>query len=229
MSNYFKQIHNKLLHKLFNKDIKNKLHSQIWLEQIFSIIYIIFISLPIFCKFNKIDLNLGLINERRNLASLHAFNEQSLNGFLRNLDEYLKDNIPLRQLFLTSYIFITENLLKSYEINAVTGKQRELFYNNKNDPCLEQNLGIFPYSIDSIEWLRLSEAGKYAFFYSQNIPYLLFTVPDKATLYPEKLPFYTNWISHHGWYEDITDSLNHANIPFFVSILKNFYLKTNSK
>lgn len=171
--------------------------------------------MPIICKFSQIDFRLGLIDERRNLATLPIFKDQSLKVFFRKYDEYLKDNIPFREFFLTCYLYFSENLLNSFEKENVSGKKGEKYPNFNIAPCIEENLGIIPYSKQRAEWLRLSEAGKYAFFYSKKIPYLLFTVPDKTTLYPELLPFYTDWISHHGWYNEIIDSLYHANIPFY--------------
>lgn len=183
--------------------------------KLFSCIFIILIFLPIIFKSCNIDFAYGLVNERRNLAKLPAFKDQTLKVFLRNYDTYLKDNIPFRQLFLTGYMYLTENLLNSYEKENVSGKNGEYYPNFNIAPCIEESLGIIPYSKQAIEWLRLSEAGKYAFFYSKNIPYLLFTVPDKTTLYPEMLPFYANWIPHQGWYKNVTDALNHSNIPFY--------------
>lgn len=182
---------------------------------LFLSIFTILLCLPITLKLVNIDVKWGLINENRNLAVVPTLNDLTLKDFFIKYDEFIKDNMPFRQFFLTSYIYVTENILKSYELEEITGKNNEKFYNTKTNPILEQNLGLYPYSDEAVEWLRLSEAGKYAFFYSKYIPYHLFIIPDKGTLYPEWMPFYSKWIINDGWYNKQIEALNHANIPYY--------------
>lgn len=191
---------------------------------LFLSIFTILLCLPITLKLVNIDVKWGLINENRNLAVAPTLNDLTLKDFFIKYDEFIKDNMPFRQFFLTSYIYVTENILKSYELEEITGKNNEKFYNTKTNPILEQNLGLYPYSDEAVEWLRLSEAGKYAFFYSKYIPYHLFIIPDKGTLYPEWMPFYSKWIIHDGWYNKQIEALNHANIPYY-DLKKYWYLR----
>lgn len=173
------------------------------------------IFLPISLRILKIEFNWGLINENRSLATKPKYKEYNLKDLTKLYDDYFKDRMPFRQFFLTSYIYLSENLLSSYELEDITGKNGELFYNTKVAPVLEENIGLRPYRQDAVELLRLSAAGKYAFFYSKHIPYYLFLVPDKGTLYPEFLPFYSKWISYYSWYKGLLESLEHANIPYY--------------
>ncbi len=186
-----------------------------YLTCLFSLIFVILIFLPISLRLLKIDFNWGLINENRSLVTKPKYKEYNLKDLTKLYDDYFKDRMPFRQFFLTSYIYLSENLLSSYELEEISGKDGDKFYNTKNAPIFEENLGLHPYPSDATEWLRLSEAGKYAYFYSKHIPYYLFIIPDKATLYPEKLPFYSTWINHEGWYKYQIDAINHAKIPFY--------------
>ena len=81
----------------------------------------------------NIDVKWGLINENRNLAVVPTLNDLTLKDFFIKYDEFIKDNMPFRQFFLTSYIYVTENILKSYELEEITGKNNEKFYNTKTN------------------------------------------------------------------------------------------------
>lgn len=179
----------------------------------FCTIFFVLISLPILLKTTNFTFDYGLINERRNLSEFPSFTESDLKAFTGKLDLYFKDRIPFRNSFLTSYIFLCESLLESYENEYVTGKSHNLFMNHAAQ-TVNSSLGIIKYDNYAQEMLRLSAAGKYAYFYSKNIPYYQIIVPDKATLYPELLPFYANWIKHNGWYKEQIRALKQAKIPY---------------
>lgn len=112
------------------------------------------------------------------------------------------------------YLFTYEKFLKTYVSEYVTGLENELFMNHAVSQ-IDNTLGINPYSENYKENLRLTAAGKHAYFLSKDIPFYLFQAPDKATLYAEKLPFYAEWITHNTWHKDEVSSLRKANIRFY--------------
>lgn len=179
---------------------------------LYSVFIFIVILLPISLKLAGKDINIDIIKEKRVLASAPDFKQKNLQELTKRIDQYFNDRMPFRQIFVLGYIFTAEHLLENYVSLCVTGKGKELFMYH---PVIDAALQITPYSLRSQELLRLSAAGKYAFFYSKNIPYYQFIAPDKSTLYPDLLPFYSKWIKHDGWYKYQIDALKNAKIPFY--------------
>ena len=115
---------------------------------------------------------------------------------------------------MPGYVYVYENLLKTYIVECVTGHGKEIFVNHVA-PLIDASLEVIPYSLPFKANVRLTAAGKYAYFLSKGIPYYLFLVPDKTTLYPEFLPFYANWIPHRTWYQEQVSTLEKSSIKFF--------------
>ncbi len=111
----------------------------------------------------NLSFDFGLINERRNLSELPSYTEENLKTYISKLDLYFKDRSPFRNLFLTSYVFICERILESYENEYVTGKFHNLFMNHAAQ-TVNSALGINQYDIYAQEILRLSTAGKICLF-----------------------------------------------------------------
>ena len=190
---------------------------------VFSYIFLILLSTPLcFCLFGH-DVPLYLISEKRDLATAPSFKSTQIQDLPRRWDQYFKDRMPFRQVFMPGYIFTYEKLLKTYVSEYVTGKGDELFINHAA-PVIRSALWLSPYREDLKEHLRLTAAGKHAYFMSKDIPFYLFIAPDKSTLYPELLPFYVKWIPHKTWYEEQVATLEKANIRFYQlnDFLRNF-------
>ena len=181
---------------------------------VFSYISLILLSAPLlFSLFGK-DISLHFISENRNLTNAPDFKTTPIRELPKKWDQYIKDRTPFRQIFMPGYIFTYEKVLKTYVSEYVTGNGNELFMNHAAQ-VINASLGITPYSAEWKENLRLSAAGKHAYFMSKGIPYYLFLPPDKSTMYPEFLPFYAKWIPHRTWYQEQVATLNKANIRFY--------------
>lgn len=115
---------------------------------------------------------------------------------------------------MPAYIFTYEKILQTYVTEYVTGKNGEIFLNHAA-PVLDASLEIIPYPEQWKEQVRLSAAGKAAYFYGKGIPFYLFLIPDKSTMYPELLPFYAKWIPHHIWYHEEIATLNKAKVTLY--------------
>jgi len=192
-------------------------HSYSLTSFVFSYVFLILLSAPLIFSIFKEDITLSpqyTIGEKRKLADVPDFSTALIKDLPKRWDQYFKDRMPFRQIFMPGYIFTYEKLLQTYVSEYVTGNGKELFMNHAA-PVINASLGILPYDAHWKEIVRLSAAGKYAYFMSKGIPYYLFLIPDKSTLYPELLPFYAQWIKHRSWYQDQVATLNKANIGFY--------------
>lgn len=181
---------------------------------VLSIVLFFILSFPLIYKLSFNSGSSVSVVENRKLSELPSFKKIGTKQYSIMLGQYIKDQMSFRQFFMSAYIYVNEVMLESYVSEYVTGKGKELFMNHAA-PVVDAALGILPYGKEAQELLRLSEAGKYAFYYSKHIPYYLFIAPDKSTLYPELLPFYSKWIKHEGWYSFEIEALKKANIPFY--------------
>lgn len=204
-----------------NSNISNKFP-----YYIFSLLFLTLLVSPIAFKLCKQDIWLNLVGENRNLTKAPNFKASPLKDLPKLWDQYFKDRLPFRQVFMPGYIFAYEKVLKTYVSEYVTGYGDELFMNHAA-PVIDASLEIFPYSPQAKEHVRLTAAGKHAYFMSKGIPYYLFLPPDKSTLYPELLPFYATWIPHRTWYQDQVATLSKAHIRFYP--LNELLLKYKSQ
>ena len=183
---------------------------------VYSYIFLILLSVPlIFCLFREdFSIDVIIIGENRNLANPPDFRTAKLNDLPKLWDQYFKDRTPFRQIFMPGYVYVYEKLLRTFVVECVTGYGNEIFVNHVA-PLINASLEVTPYNDLTKESVRLTAAGKYAYFLSKGIQYYLFLIPDKTTLYPEFLPFYANWIPHHTWYQEQVKTLDKARIKFF--------------
>ena len=183
---------------------------------VYSYIFLILLSAPlIFCLFREdFSIDVIIIGENRYLANAPDFRKTKLNDLPKLWDQYFKDRTPFRQIFMPGYVYVYEKLLRTFVVECVTGYGNEIFVNHVA-PLINASLEVTPYNDLTKESVRLTAAGKYAYFLSKGIQYYLFLIPDKTTLYPEFLPFYANWIPHHTWYQEQVKTLDKARIKFF--------------
>ena len=181
---------------------------------VFSYLFLVLLSTPLVYLIFGHDVYLQLVGENRILANIPDFKTTPLNDMPKQWDQYLQDKMPFRQVFMPGYIFTYEKILKTYVSEYVTGHGDDLFMNHAA-PVLNAALGVIPYAEPWKEHVRLTAAGKHAYFMSKGIPFYLLVAPDKSTLYPELLPFYSNWIPHRTWYQEQISTLQKANIRLF--------------
>ena len=196
------------------------------IKYVFALLFAIIISIPVIFKLLGIDYSISDINENRHLADLPKYKETSLKDLPRVWDRYLNDRISLRQVFMPAYIWLWEKTLKSPVSEYVTGKNGELFMNHAA-PVVSASLGLLPWNNQQKAELRVSTAGKFALFYSKGIEYYIVLIPDKTTLYPDLLPWYTDLIPHEGWYQTQFSQISKANVPFIA--LKEYFEKNSDK
>ena len=80
---------------------------------------------------------------------------------------------------MPGYVYVYEKLLRTFVVECVTGYGNEIFVNHVA-PLINASLEVTPYNDLTKESVRLTAAGKYAYFLSKGIPYYLFLIPDKS-------------------------------------------------
>lgn len=155
--------------------------------------------------------------ENRKLAAFPDMRKGEWRKLPAQFDSYFSDNLGLRGRFLNAYLRIFNSGLQSPGGRYLTGNQGELF----EKEVVVNALGLNPNTPEYLAMLRTAAAGTAAWFSLHDIPYYLFLVPDKSTLYPEWLPFYAHLVPRRGWYAELEKALRSANILFYP--LKNFF------
>jgi len=186
---------------------------------VFSYIFVMLLATPFVFAVSGHDVSLQSVIENRTLAGAPDLKTTPVKDLPKLWDQFFRDKMPFRQVFMPWYLYVYEKVLQSPVSEYVTGKGSDIFMNHA-EPLVDRALGVRPYPDDAREQIRLTAAGKYAYFRSKGIPFYLFLAPDKTTMYPELLPFYAEWIPHRTWYEEQVSTLNKANINFYP--LKDF-------
>ena len=203
------------------------MRKQHYISLIFSLSFVGILSMPAFCTL--LDINpkdVYLIQENRKLSEKPDITTTSLYNISKQWDNYFNDHLAYRNHFLGIYIYIWEKILRSPVNQYVTGRHGELFMNHAA-PIVDAALDIIPKTDEEMDLVRLGAAGTAAYFSLSNIPYYLFLIPDKTTLYPELMPFYASFTEHKGWYPSLQKTLEDAHINFYS--LYEYFLQSKHK
>lgn len=179
-----------------------------------SFLFIVFLSLPFVLTVCGIQIG-GMDNrENRVLVEKPALNKTSLEKWPSVLDPWFQDGLTFRSHCVGLYLTIWEEWLSAPVKSAATGKNGELFPILSTAPVLQYYLGLQP--IDPHEYIhfQLAHAGMYIFLKSKGIPYFLVTIPDKPTLYPEYLPFWTHWRKGESIHKQKVKAIQEIGIPW---------------
>ncbi|AOY57510.1 hypothetical protein dsmv_2654 [Desulfococcus multivorans DSM 2059] len=174
-----------------------------------------------FCGIMLIPLTVKLIGlaptpvvgENRPLASSPAWFNQKIRKWPSILDSWFNDHLAFRSHLLGLYIRYWEKGLDAPVKVNVTGRKNEMFMQHIS-PTVTPYLGVHPLSKEHLVNLKLGYAGTQAWFQSHGIPYLLVSIPDKTTLYPEWLPFWAAWKKGQSRYQQIVDVLSKSDIEY---------------
>lgn len=159
---------------------------------IFNAIFICVLFLPFGLLVLGLQPNPIPIVENRTLTPKPDLSAHPLLRWPSLLDAYVKDQLAFRGHFLASYIQLWEERMQAPVQRYATGKNGELFMHHIS-PTFLPSLGVNPLSKERRVNMKLSYAGMQGYFALRGIYYLLVTIPDKPTLYPELLPFWTTW------------------------------------
>jgi hypothetical protein len=118
-------------------------------------------------------------------------NGRPLSDFLRDFSVYYQESSPTRKWLITKYSVLKLYFLRTSSVSSVViGRDHWLFLGEETAKIDERRyfMGIHPFEEETLnQWLRvLTERQRW--LERRGIAYWLVVVPNKSTIYPEKLP-----------------------------------------
>lgn len=114
-------------------------------------------------------------------------NRDAIATFPRRLDAWINDRFPLRSHLVLLNSFISANWLKTSPSSSVAlGKDGFLFYRSEN--ALDQSRGLLLFQPDELDRLIDLFETRRKWLAALGIPLLLVIVPNKETVYRDRLP-----------------------------------------
>jgi hypothetical protein len=124
-------------------------------------------------------------------------------------ESWLNDHFPLRGTLIRWHATIWHLWLGAPGSNVVVGRDNWLFYTG--DSTIEDWVGRDRMSGAELENWRRAAEGRQAWLRQRGIQYLLVFVPNKSTVYPEKLPFLLRAQRRPGKFDQILGYLRSQN------------------
>lgn len=130
------------------------------------------------------------LTEQRTLAErpdMHPI--EVLTGYYQyKYEQYLNDTFGLRDVMVQAMTTMYLDFLGTSPIERViVGRDQWLFLNDNN--LLQDTLGVAQYTSEQLEQFREIFVRREQYAASVGIPYVYVVVPNKTTVYPDKLPF----------------------------------------
>ncbi|MEQ8924971.1 MAG: hypothetical protein RLO81_04110 [Fulvivirga sp.] len=200
---------------------------------IFSSLFILIVFLPLIdTVFNILPENKNI--ENRTLATL-SLDSTDFSEIPRELQEYFKDNFHGRSLYFDINMKIKRSLSsKPFKDNSlVVGKDGWYFSNFQH--VIDDYRAVRPFTESEVVEIRKSIEKCTNDLSELGIKYYLLIVPNKHTIYHDKLPDYIKKIGAKSRLEQLLPALQEADIPIvdirdvmFQSKDSTLYFKTDS-
>lgn len=161
---------------MFNKASKN----------IFIIIFILMLFIPLFCTNLKKDAISEI--ENRNLTNFPELYVGGINkGYITDFENWFNDNVGFRELLFKINSKIQYNVFNNSSIEKViVGRKGWLFYTGSNN--IEIATGEYPnFGEEELKDICQKQIGIQKRLAEQDIEYVLFLPPSKVSIYPEYL------------------------------------------
>ena len=149
--------------------------------------------------------------ENRELAVRPELDRYALKEWPKVLDAYFKDQLAFRSHLLAAYIRVWEQGFEAPVKRYATGKGGEFILHHVS-PVLASSLGLLPLSREEQAMVKLSYVGMNAYFEQLGIPYVVVFIPDKTTLYPGIMPFWSTWRRGKNLYDQLFEVFNSISV-----------------
>lgn len=127
------------------------------------------------------------LEEKRALAALPTLGRNSLASLPGRFDRYFNDHFGLRSELIRGHDYLRVQVLGcSSTRQVVVGQDDWLFLVGSR--ALEDHQGLERFTPDQLETWRRALEGKQAWLAERGIGYLFVVAPNKASIYPERLP-----------------------------------------
>ena len=135
-------------------------------------------------KESKINTNNKRFDDSQ-IAGNNAFTS------LKAIDNYLVDNLGLKDYLINQYLNIKTNVLNENPIpnKTIKGKQGWYFLGNYYNNVFDNRFGNAKVTAAELEEITTNVKEISAYFKSKNIPFYIIVPPDKNNIYREYLPF----------------------------------------
>jgi hypothetical protein len=158
--------------------------------------------------------------EKRTLEpkpELKSFSIKNIKDFLGKYETYYNDQFGFRiTLVRWNNIFRIKYLKTKQQLSdVVIGKDGWLFYNNKDEPNLDDYCGLVPFTYEQLSEIQKSIEEDYTILKEKGIYYIIIVSPNKHTIYPEYLPWNIHRTSNQTRLDQLVDHLaGHSVVPF---------------
>jgi len=169
----------------------------------YPILSLLIISLPIIGYIFNLESENNHLHEKRVLAPFPKLSTQKAASFTRELDQYLTDQHPFRELITKEANSLRAKLFKPQFKGVIVGKSNWLFYSG--DDVIEDLQGMKTFDFES--WIE-SINSKQLELDAQNIEYFLATIPNKSSVITEKRPWWLSKQPNVSRYKRIQYRLN---------------------
>ncbi len=188
-------------------------------------IFIVIIGFPILNNSLKLVKDIKS-TENRKMTAKPILNVNLLDPFPNEYEKYYNDNFRIRSLMIKYYNLINLTLFKKSPVpdKVIIGNDGWLFMANDEIDCYS---GKHRFDQSELEAFKMELEYRKKYINERKGSFYFIIVPEKATIYPEKVPSRIFRYTKQSWGEQLIDYLNKNSIVNTI----NFYdvLKNNKK
>ncbi|MBF0319383.1 MAG: hypothetical protein HQL01_06230 [Nitrospirae bacterium] len=192
-----------------------------------SLLFILFISLPLLSCFLMITYNVN-ISEQRSLAPNPKLSLKNIDKFPAEYTQYFDDNFGFRDMLIRWNNRFKATIIKSSPIHdqVIFGRDGWLYMSAIK--TLEDYRGNSPYAKEELIGIKSTLMARQKWLLERGINYYLLIPPNKETIYQEYLPDYINKVGAKTKIDQIIDFLG-DNTTFKIIDLRDTLIKAKNK
>jgi hypothetical protein len=173
------------------------------------VVFAVLLLIPVTAQLFGIGAGSG---ENRVLAPPPRLTFKQLNNFSKSSDAYVNDRFGLRQQLVQLNSRLRYSLGVSSSKDVVIGSDGWLFYTDHK--LMEQHTGANVFTTAELEnWVARVEAMR-NWLERRGIAFYVLVVPDKNSVYPEKLPQYPRPPGAVTRFDQLAERLRGSNLAF---------------
>ena len=158
------------------------------------------------------------VEELRALRSWPHWQQLAVPRWPAAFEAWLNDHVPLRRLALVGRNLIRHRWLGAPSRRVTVGQDGWLFYRGNRIP--EDRRGRDRLSPAELEHWRLALESRQRWLAARGVAHLVVLVPNKSTIYPEKLPPFVQSRLRPGKFDQIVGHLRTAASPLHLLDLR---------
>ncbi|MDX1407395.1 MAG: hypothetical protein R3330_04660 [Saprospiraceae bacterium] len=154
--------------------------------------FLIILAIPTVDQLTGFSERLAVSSEKRQLASLPAFDFPHFERFVDEFDSYYQDNFGMRNVLFAGYSNMKYHGLGVSPLphKVLVGKDNWLFGGNDLNGVVRETMGLDTFSTAQLERVAQRIQDTRTRLRQQGTSYYLMVVPNKHSVYPEFLPDY---------------------------------------